>query len=110
MGLPQTCWGERCTLRRSWNYCGGSWRAPRLLRRYQAFATGAGNDEDGPFMALVLVHRRERDASSNVGRLRQRIEEGSSLRFETPWADIFDTNRIEVRADGRVPPGQAPSS
>ena len=70
------------------------------LRPYQAFATGQGTDEDGPYMALALVHANAETAEENVIRLPQRINETSSFMTQMLWAEMID--KIDVRADGRV--------
>ena len=72
-----------------------------LLRRYEAFATGAGKDDRGNYMALVLVHRSERRAQENVDLLQRRIQEGRSMVFaDTPWSNIADG--MEIQTDGKV--------
>ncbi len=73
---------------------------PPLLQPYQAFATGAGKDDDGPYMALVLVHDDAKSAKTNVGLLQQRIGEGTSLRTSEPWREFVD--EAAIRAEGRV--------
>ena len=75
---------------------------PGTLRPYQAFATGAGRDEDGPYMALALVHADSGPAEENVELLRRRIEEGSSSRTQKPWSDRIDVANLEVRSEGRL--------
>ena len=50
-----------------------------LLRPYEAFATGAGRDNRGQYMVVVLVHSSDRAAQQNVELLRRRIEESQSL-------------------------------
>ena len=79
-----------------------SLEASPLLRPYRAFATGAGKDEQGEYMALALVHDKEADAEDNVDLLRRRLNETSSFRSRIPWSDVFDTVNMEVRADGRL--------
>ena len=79
-----------------------AWGGPGTLRPYQAFATGAGKDEDGPYLALVLVHADSGPAEQNVDLLRRRIEEGSSRRYETPWSDQIDIASLEIRSEGRL--------
>ena len=75
---------------------------PRL-RPYEAYATGAGgNVEDGPYMALVLVHADGASAEENVGLLRRRIEEGSSTVYGVPWSDWIDVDTLEIKAEGRL--------
>ena len=75
---------------------------PGTLRPYQAFSTGAGRDEDGPYMALALVHADSGPAEENVELLRRRIEEGSSSRTQKPWSDRIDVANLEVRSEGRL--------
>ena len=58
---------------------------PAPLRPYVSYATGAGHDKDGPYMALVLVHTDGSDAEDNVELLRARIKEGISFFYGTPW-------------------------
>ena len=71
-----------------------------MLRPYEVFAVGGGEDGQGSYMAVVLVHSDQRAAESNVGLLRRRIEEAKSLVGGQPWADFVDD--MEIRADGRV--------
>ena len=74
---------------------------PRL-RPYQVFGVGAGKDEEGSYMALVLVHADDASAEENVGLLRRRIEEGSSTFYGNPWSDSIDVASLEINADGRL--------
>ena len=74
---------------------------PRL-RPYNAYATGAGKDEEGSYMALVLIHADDASAEENVGLLRKRIEEGSSIFGDYPWSDVIEVDRLEINADGRL--------
>ena len=71
-----------------------------LLRPYDAFATGAGRDNRGQYMVVVLVHSSDRAAQRNVELLRQRIEETQSLWINQPWSDFFE--EMEIRAEGSV--------
>ena len=74
--------------------------AEPLLRPYDAFATGAGRDNRGQYMVVVLVHSSDRAAQRNVELLRQRIEETQSLWINQPWSDFFE--KMEIRAEGSV--------
>ena len=74
--------------------------AEPLLRPYDAFATGAGWDNRGLYMAVVLIHPNEQAAEENVGLLRRRIEEAKLSVAGEPWADFFDD--MEIHAKGRV--------
>ncbi len=76
---------------------GGPW-----LRPYEAFATGAGKDENGHYMALVLVHADDASAEENVGLLRRIIEEEGSVLYDALWSDYIDVERSETHAEGRV--------
>ena len=76
---------------------GGPW-----LRPYEAFATGAGKDENGHYMALVLVHADDASAEENVGLLRRIIEEEGSMIHDISWSDYIDVERSEIHAEGRV--------
>ena len=71
-----------------------------LLRPYQALATGQGKDDNGIYMALVLVHANSKAAEDNVDLLRQRIAETSSLLTNQPWNEMVDS--MEIRSEGRV--------
>ena len=72
------------------------------LRPYEAFATGAGKDENGHYMALVLVHTADASAEENVGLLRRIIEEEGSVLYDISWSDYIDVDRSEIHAEGRV--------
>ena len=72
------------------------------LRPYEAFATGAGKDENGHYMALVLVHADDASAEENVGLLRRIIEEEGSVLDDILWSDYIDVDRSEIHAEGRV--------
>ncbi len=74
---------------------GGPW-----LRPYGAFGVGGGKDEDGPYMALVLVHTNGDLAEENVGLLRRIFEEASSAYYDIPWSDEIDINSLEINAEG----------
>jgi hypothetical protein len=71
-----------------------------LLKPYDVFATGAGRDERGQYMAVVLVHSSEGAAEENVELLRRRIEEAQSLLINQPWSDFFEG--MDIRSDGVV--------
>ena len=72
------------------------------LRPYDAFGVGAGKDEEGRYMALVLVHTLGDSAEENVGLLRRIIEEGSPAWYDFPWSDRIDINSLEINAEGRL--------
>ena len=72
------------------------------LRPYEAFATGAGKDENGHYMALVLVHADDASAEENVGLLHRIIEEEGSVVNDALWSDYIDVDRSEIHAEGRA--------
>ncbi|MCE2463882.1 MAG: hypothetical protein J4F46_08250, partial [Dehalococcoidia bacterium] len=72
------------------------------LRPYQAFGVGAGKDDEGRYMALVLVHADGDSAEENMGLLHRIIEEGSSALDDIPWSDLIDINSLEINAEGRL--------
>ena len=71
-----------------------------LLRSYQVLAAGQGKDDNGLYMALVLVHTDSESAEDNIDLLRQRILETSSLVDGKPWETRVDS--MEIWAHGRV--------
>ena len=73
-----------------------------MLLPYSTFATGVGMDEDGSYMALVMVHANEQDAEENLELLRKRIEGTSSSVTEKPWSEVFDIDSLDARNEGRV--------
>ena len=73
-----------------------------LLRPFDAYATGAGIDENGPYMALTLVHADPASTEENVGLLRQKIEDGESLFFGAPWSESVELDSSVIRTAGRV--------
>ncbi len=71
-----------------------------LLKTYQAFATGAGLDEGGYFLAIVLLNPDENTADKNASLLEQRIKETRSVWQEDEWANWIDDMNIE--SEGRL--------
>ena len=74
------------------------WAKPVLLRPYLAYGTGAGIDDEGPYMALVLAHSNASDADENVALLQERIREGVRIVYDEPWSD--DIEDASVTTDG----------
>ena len=68
-----------------------------LLLPYLAFSTGPGRDDDGSYLALVLVHSNEESAAENKQRLERRISENPDLKT---WMEGIEESNISV--DGRV--------
>ncbi len=72
------------------------------LRPFQAFATGAARDDDGPYMALTLVHSDDVSAEENVGLLWGRMGEGIGSFHQTPWSETIDIEGTEIWSEGRL--------
>ena len=70
------------------------------LRPFEAFAVGVGEDEDGVYMALVLLHADDVSAKENVERLRRIVKEERSAWTGDPWSAHFDVERLEIDAEG----------
>jgi len=68
-------------------------REPKL-KPYQAFATGAGLDEDGYYLAIVLLNPDEETAEQNKTLLRQRINNSPY------WSD--QVRNMEIKSRGRL--------
>ena len=98
MALLVGTWCRRMWCRRNGNCRKG---VPGFVP-YEAFATGAGKDENGHYMALVLVHAADASAEENVGLLRRIIEEEGSMLYDISWSDYIDVEKSEIHADGRV--------
>lgn len=73
------------------------------LRPYDAVGVGFGKDEEGRFIALVLVHKGGDFAEENVGLLRRIIEEENSVSYpDMKWSEYIDINSLEINAEGRL--------
>jgi hypothetical protein len=71
-----------------------------LLKPYQAFATGAGLDEDGYFLAIVLLNPDDNTANKNVPLLERRIKETRSVWQENEWANWI--NDMSIKSEGKL--------
>jgi len=71
-----------------------------LLLPYQAFSTGAGVDDDGPYMALALVHSDAESAEENGRRQQIRIEDALNYPELDDWRDGLEEYSFLV--DGRI--------
>ncbi len=70
------------------------------MKRYLAAATGLGRDARGDFTAIVLVHAGADAAEENIGLLRARIRDASSLYSGDSYSLLFE--EVEIRSEGRV--------
>ena len=73
-----------------------------LLLPYTAVATGAGVDDEGFFMAIIVLHESDDYAQENVERLAQRIQQTDSWLNGEPWSDEIDLGGSEIISDGRL--------
>lgn len=73
---------------------------PLLLRPYLALATGAGIDENGYFMAIVLMNPSEAVAQENAALLEQRISEAKNVVEMREWSDLIQS--MEIEGQGRL--------
>ncbi len=73
--------------------------AGQLLSFYRTYATGIGEDDEGPFMTMVFIYDSPEQASSNVDIFRQQIMSGFSWWTDAPWQAVIDIS--EVWAEGR---------
>jgi len=72
-----------------------------LLLRYQAYGWGIGKDDQGKYIALILVHTDETTARENVNILRRRISETWDVdRRNMPYKEVLESE--EIRTDGRA--------
>lgn len=71
-----------------------------LMLPFEAFATGGGFDDEGPYLAVVAVHADAAAAEENADRLEDRIGEGTSLLRAEPWSELIDDT--EISTDGRL--------
>lgn len=71
-----------------------------LLKPYLAYSTGAGLDENGFYLAVVLVNSDSSLAESNADLLKQRIEKTENVWQGRVWTEWFTDVRIE--SDGRL--------
>lgn len=71
---------------------------PTLLP-YLGFATGAGADDDGPVMYVVLVHDDPAAATENAERLQSTLTTGTAAN-RRPWSDL--ASDVSVETHGKV--------
>lgn len=76
------------------------------LKPYQAYAVGAGLDDKGYYMTIVMVNADEKTAKENVTALKEQIKHSKTslgtvnTTTGTPWPDIIDS--MEVNSRGRL--------
>jgi len=70
------------------------------MKKLFAFATGAGADEKGYYLAIAILNPDEETARQNIGLLENRIESGKLPWGESgknAWTDIIEGMEIEAR-------------
>jgi len=75
------------------------------LKPYQAFATGAGIDEKGYYLATVLLNPNEEVAQENATLLEQRINQSKiAMAWHSQsgdkWSDLIES--MEIESKGRL--------
>ena len=71
-----------------------------LLKPYQAMASGAGIDDEGYFLAVVLLNADEASASENADLLEQRLAQATMPWQGRKWSDL--TESMTVEGKGRL--------
>jgi hypothetical protein len=64
-----------------------------FLKPYQAFAVGEGLDENGYYMAVVLLNADQQTANDNAALLEKQIKQ-SKVGEDQPWTGIIDSMKI----------------
>ena len=68
-----------------------------LLKPYQALATGAGIDEKGYYLAIVLLNPSEDVALENATLLEQRLGQATSVMRIQKWSDFIESMEIQSK-------------
>ncbi|HEY95757.1 MAG TPA: hypothetical protein G4O15_12560 [Dehalococcoidia bacterium] len=71
-----------------------------LLKPYTAMATGAGLDEDGYYLAIVLVNPDNNTAEENVSLLEERISNTRDIWQGRLWSEM--ATRVTVESQDRL--------
>ena len=69
-----------------------------LLKKFLAFGSAPGTDENGTFMALVLYHKNHEDAQANVSLLQERIDT-TKFMAKLPWTEIVTESDIQTEGN-----------
>jgi hypothetical protein len=70
------------------------------LKPYGMLAIGLGQDAQGPYSVLVLLHADDATAKENVTRLKAKIDAGRSAQTQKPWKEYIQSS--EINAEGRL--------
>jgi len=71
-----------------------------LLKPYKALATGAGFDEQGFYLAIVLLHSNDDLARDNVTLLESRINQFQSVWRGVQWTNLVES--VEIQGKGKL--------
>ena len=72
---------------------------------FSSFASGAGKDEQGTYLAIVLLNPDEGTAVANVDLLERRINESLMLPYiegDRKWTDGDHIESMEINSNGRL--------
>jgi hypothetical protein len=69
------------------------------LKPYQAFATGAGLDEKGYYLAIVLLNTDKQTARDNVAALEKQIGSSKTTGGKA-WLEMIDS--MEIQSEGKL--------
>lgn len=79
-----------------------------LLKPFLSFATGAGEDEQGAYMVIILLNPDESTAKENAGLLERRISESIMNPYTTnpemnliKWTDNDAIESMEINGSGK---------
>lgn len=79
-----------------------------LLKPFSSFATGAGKDEKGNYMVIVLLNADESTAKANADLLERRLRESIMYPYVTNpesnykrWIDNDGIEEMEINSEGR---------
>jgi hypothetical protein len=76
-----------------------------LLKPYLSFATGAGEDEQGTYLVIILMNADKSTARANADLLERRIKESQMTPYiesDQKWTDNNRIESIEINNDGRL--------
>jgi hypothetical protein len=68
-----------------------------LLKPFKAYATGAGVDEKGSYLAIVLLNPDNNPAQKNAGLLETRIGQYQSVWQGLKWVDLAENMKIDSK-------------
>ena len=71
-----------------------------LLKPYQAYATGAGVNEKGYFLSIILLNPDSGTAEENVFLLKERLNNTEIIDPGIDWMELID--EVEIESEGRL--------